>query len=107
MEGSDTALPICFHSYDCTHIYVVAPHISLFRRGSESRSAGSGRLLLGVYRTFRECGAGFGPCSSVNCNYNYDIPLGLPCLDRRDSIVRDGRRLAVAMDPSPDTTPGV
>ena len=25
------------------------------------------------YRVFRECGAGFGPCRSVNYKYNYDI----------------------------------
>jgi hypothetical protein len=43
--------------------------------------------------------------STVTITMTY--PLGLPCLDRRVSIVRDGRRLAVAMDPFPDTTPGV
>jgi hypothetical protein len=79
MEGSDTALPICRHFYECTHIYVVRPHISLARRGSESRSsrlsAGSGKTFAGGYRTFRECGAGFGPCPSVNYNYNYDMPV--------------------------------
>ena len=40
--------------------------------------------------------------STVTITMTY--PLGL---DRRVSIVRDGRRLAVAMDPFPDTTPGV
>jgi hypothetical protein len=40
--------------------------------------------------------------STVTITMTY--PLGL---DRRVSIVRDGRRLAVVMDPFPDTTPGV
>ena len=44
--------------------------------------------MLGVYRTFRECGAWFGPCQSVNCNYNYDIPPWVfRVFDRRVVVV--------------------
>lgn len=42
---SSPCLPVLLQS---THIYVGRPHIFLVRRGSESRSAGVGNLLLGA-----------------------------------------------------------
>ena len=83
MEGSDTALP--------THIYVVRPHISLVRRGSESRSssfsAGSGRLLLGATEHSENAAQG-----SVRVQVST-----ITCLDRRVQIVLDRRCLTVSM----------
>ena len=91
MEGSDTALPVCVHSYKRTHIYVVRPHISLVRRGSESRSssfsAGSGRLLLGATEHSENAAQG-----SVRVQVSTII-----CLDRRVQIVLDRRCLTVSM----------
>ena len=91
MEGSDTALPVCVHSYKRTHIYVVRPHNSLVRRGSESRSssfsAGSGRLLLGATEHSENAAQG-----SVRVQVSTII-----CLDRRVQIVLDRRCLTVSM----------